>query len=185
MSQDVAMRRVSCLALVAAVAGCAPSRGGHIYRVPSASMEPTLHCARPAPLCEATEDDLVYAVPYSDDRPQRGDIVVFRTPPAARDKCGAGGTFIKRVIGLPGERWSERRGAILIDGRPLSEPWLGNVARDDLTLGGGSIPPARYLLLGDNRRASCDSRVWGPVRLANIRGRVVEIKRGSERIHLR
>src|SRR5919197_444193 len=88
MSQDVAMRRVPCLALVVvALSGCAGSRGGDIYRVPSASMEPTLHCARPAPLCEAEEDDLVYAVPYEDDRPRRGDIVVFRTPPAALAKC--------------------------------------------------------------------------------------------------
>ena len=47
------------------------------------------------------------------------------------------------------------------------------------------VPPRMYLVLGDNRRASCDSRVWGLVPLANIRGKIVEIKRGSERIHLR
>jgi signal peptidase I len=166
-------------------AGCADSRGGHIYRVPSASMEPTLHCGRPGVQCEAEHEDLVYAVPYKGERPRRGDIVVFETPPAAKLKCGSGGTFIKRVIGLPGDRWSERRGAILIDGRRLREPWLRGPYRDDLTFGGGRIPPARFLMLGDNRRSSCDSRYWGLVPAANIRGKVVEIKRGSKRIHLR
>jgi signal peptidase I len=175
-------------------AGCADSRGGHVYRVPSSSMEPTLHCARPAPGCEANERDLVYAVPYKDSEPQRGDIVVLQTPSLARTECGASGLFIKRVIGLPGEAWRERAGADYIDGKRLDEPYLRPGRRDNRTLSladvppGGKftrIPPRMYLVLGDNRRSSCDSRVWGLVPLANIRGRVIEIKRGSKRIHLR
>ena len=43
--------------------------------------------------------------------PQRGDIVVFETPPAAQARCGAGGTFVKRLIGLPGERVELRTSA--------------------------------------------------------------------------
>jgi signal peptidase I len=54
-----------------------------------------------------------------------------------------------------------------------------------MTIGGGAIPPRRYLLLGDNRTASCDSRVWGLVPRRNLIGAVFEIKRGSKRIHIR
>jgi signal peptidase I len=75
------------------------------YRIPSSSMEPTLHCAEPAPGCEAGFSDRVLAnrFIYHLRDPRRGEIVVFETPPAARIKCGAGGTFVKRLIGLPGE----------------------------------------------------------------------------------
>jgi len=149
-------------------------------------MEPTLHCARPAPGCLGEGRDLVYAVPYRDgDAPRRGDIVVFQAPAAAAFRCGAGGLFIKRVIGLPRERWRERAGTILIGGKALPEPWLRPGRRDDQSFPGGLIPPGRYLLVGDNRAFSCDSRVYGLVSRGDLRGRIVEIKRGSERIHLR
>jgi signal peptidase I len=174
-----------CLALVALAAGCGSDREGHVYRIQSSAMEPTLHCARPAIGCQADEEDRVFAVPYDDSELLRGDIVVFETPPRALERCGAGGTYIKRVIGLPLEHWRERDGRILINGEELSEPWVRPDRRDDLTLTGGLIPPRRYLLLGDNRAQSCDSRVFGLVPLGNIRGQVVEIKRGSKRIHLR
>ena len=76
------------------------------YRIPSSSMEPTLHCARPAPGCESRFSDRVLAnrFIYHFRDPQRGDVIVFETPPAAKAKCGAGGTFVKRIVGLPGER---------------------------------------------------------------------------------
>src|SRR3954452_23808128 len=75
------------------------------YRIPSSSMEPTLHCARNASGCEARWSDRVLAnrFIYRFRDPARGDIVVFETPPAARQRCGAGGTFVKRLIGLPGD----------------------------------------------------------------------------------
>ena len=78
------------------------------YRIPSSSMEPTLHCARPEHGCEARFSDRVLAnrFIYRFRDAKRGDIVVFETPPAARGRCGAGGTFVKRLIGLPGERSS-------------------------------------------------------------------------------
>ena len=60
--------------------------------------------------------------------PERGDIVVFETPLAARQRCGAGGTFVKRIIGLPGERVelrSERSSTyVYINGRRLEEPYI-------------------------------------------------------------
>ena len=68
-------------------------------------MEPTLHCAARANGCEARFSDRVLAnrFIYHLRDPRRGEIVVFQTPDAARIKCGAGGTFVKRLIGLPGE----------------------------------------------------------------------------------
>ena len=75
------------------------------YRIPSSSMEPTLHCAQPASGCEARFSDRVLAnrFIYHLRDPERGEIVVFQTPEAAQIKCGAGGTFVKRLIGMPGE----------------------------------------------------------------------------------
>ena len=75
------------------------------YRIPSSSMEPTLHCARPATGCEARFSDRVLAnrFIYHFQDPARGDIVVFETTPAVVQKCSAGGTFVKRIVGLPGE----------------------------------------------------------------------------------
>ncbi len=188
------MHRATLLAVLLLAAGCTQQRGGHVYRVPSSSMEPTLHCSKPAPGCEAASRDLVYAVTYKDEKPRRGDIVVFQTPRRALLECGSSGLFIKRVIGLPGDRWQEKGGTVYIDGRDLSEPYVTSSRRDTRTLTMKDIPPRgtldrvpprMYLVLGDNRSSSCDSRVWGLVPLANIRGKIVEIKRGSKRIHLR
>jgi signal peptidase I len=179
------MRLALAVVAVAALAGCSADTDTKTYRVPSSSMEPTLHCARPGPGCEADQMDRVAAVAYGHRKPERGDIVIFRTPPAAVRKCGEGGTYIKRLIGLPGERWSERSGSIYIDGRKLDEPYIQPSRRDTDSFRGGLIPAERYLLLGDNRGSSCDSRFWGLVPQANLVGRVVEIKRGTKVIHIR
>src|SRR5207244_144908 len=87
------------------------------YRIPSSSMEPTLHCARPGTGCESSTSDRVLAnrFIYHFRDPKRGEIVVFHTPSLAKAKCGAGGTFVKRLIGLPGDRWEERAGYVYID----------------------------------------------------------------------
>jgi signal peptidase I len=87
------------------------------YRIPSSSMEPTLHCAEPGDGCEASFSDRVLAnrFIYHFRSPERGDIIVFQTPPAAQARCGAGGTFVKRLIGLPGERIAERDGTVWTD----------------------------------------------------------------------
>jgi signal peptidase I len=164
---------------VSAVGGCGPERH---FLIPSSAMEPTLHCAQPAPGCLGADKDEVIVHAYRGTRPRRGDIVVFEAPPLARVRCGTAGKFVKRVIGLPGERWSERRGTIVIDGRPLREPYVRSDRRDLQSLPGGRIRPAHYLLLGDNRAGSCDSRVWGTVPRRSLVGKVVEIRRGPKRI---
>jgi signal peptidase I len=153
------------------------------YRIPSPSMEPTLHCARPEPECEADSSDRVLAnrFIYHFHPPRRDDIVVFYAPAAARREC-IGGIFVKRIVGLPGEVWSERNGVTYIDGRRLAEPFIPTVRRDRDTKTLLDIPPVgklrripagMYLVEGDNRAHSCDSRVWGLVPRANLIGKVV------------
>ncbi len=148
------------------------------YRIPSSSMEPTLHCARPAPGCEARFSDRVLAnrFIFHFRDPHRGDVIVFETPPAAKKKCGAGGTFVKRIIGLPNERVQVRlrRGAayVFIDGKRLDEPYIEHDRRDIGPEETFRVPAASYFVMGDNRSQSCDSRVWGSVPRNNIIGKV-------------
>jgi signal peptidase I len=80
------------------------------YRVPTASMEPTLHCAKPVRGCLSLVSDRVIAnrLVYRFHEPRRGDIIVFEAPAQAEAACSAGGTYIKRIVGLPGERLSMR-----------------------------------------------------------------------------
>jgi signal peptidase I len=109
---------------------------------------------------------------YHFRNPHRGEIVVFKTPPAAQARCGAGGTFVKRLIGLPGDRWSERNGYVYIDGKRLNEPYIKPERRDSETHEALTVPKGMYFMMGDNRSSSCDSRVWGPVPRGNLIGEV-------------
>ena len=91
------------------------------FRVPTSSMEPTLLCARPGAGCTAALNDrvIVAKIVYRFRDPRRGEIAVFHAPPAAKQRCSEGGTYLKRVIGLPGEQVSERNGFFYVDGRKL------------------------------------------------------------------
>jgi signal peptidase I len=117
--------------------------------------------------------------------PRRGEIAVFRTPPATARRCGTGGTFVKRVIGLPGEVVEERSGRVFVDGRPLAEPYVDPRERDGRTQRWPRLAPGRYFVLGDNRLDSCDSRFWGPVPRANFIGPVVVTYWPPERLSVR
>jgi signal peptidase I len=149
------------------------------FRVPSSSMEPTLHCARPAEGCEASHSDRVIAcvICYRFESPSRGQIVVFHTPPAAARACDTGGIYVKRLIGLPGETIREDGSSRLwVDGRPLAEPYVTRAARAADTRFRGEtwkVPRGAYFFMGDNRGDSCDSRSWGPVPRANLVGPVI------------
>jgi signal peptidase I len=142
------------------------------YRIPSQSMEPTLHCARPGSGCEAHFSDHVLAcrVCLAFASPARGDIIVFHTPPTAAQRCGEGGTFVKRLIGLPGETVAEKEGYVFINGRPLNEPY---VRYRDTQTASWHVPKGQYFLMGDNRASSCDSRLWGTVPRHNLIGTAV------------
>jgi signal peptidase I len=157
------------------------------YRIPSSSMEPTLHCAKPAYRCEAGTSDRVLAnrLVYRFRDPRRGEIVVFDTPSKAARECGAAGTYVKRLIGLPGETWSERKGVVYINGRKLDEPYLEPGRRDGDTWKPRKIPAGHYFFMGDNRRYSCDSRRWGPVAHENVIGHVFATYWPPQRVALR
>jgi signal peptidase I len=153
------------------------------YRIPSSSMEPTLHCARPGSGCESRWSDRVLAnrFIYHFRDPKRGEIVVFKTPPAAEVACNAGEsgtggeTFVKRLIALPGDRWREQDGYIYLNGKKLNEPYVQADRRDTETLPEKTVPTGQYLMLGDNRASSCDSRRWGTVPRKNLIGPVFAI----------
>ena len=159
------------------------------FRIPSASMEPTL----------LVGDFLLVNKEVSTGRfpalasIQRGDLIVFHYPvdPAKH--------LVKRIVGLPGDRIRLRDGRVLIDGRALSEPYAFYLPsapdsyRDDfprmdradpavdsrwwiqmhslVTNGELTIPPDSYFVLGDNRNNSEDSRYWGLVPRAAIVGK--------------
>ena len=109
---------------------------------------------------------------------QRGDILVFKFPEdPERD-------FIKRVIGLPGETLEVRDRQVLIDGSPIEEPYLddqppsraGAIAIDRRDNHGPiTIPDANYFMMGDNRDNSEDSRFWGVLPHANVKGKAFVI----------
>jgi signal peptidase I len=151
------------------------------YRIPTESMEPTLHCARPMTGCEARSSDrvLVNRFIYHFRDPKRKEIVVFNAPERARLDCGQSGVYIKRLIGVPGDRWEERNGYVYIDGKRLDEPYVQPGRRDHKTLrlddilpNATVIPKDRYLMMGDNRAESCDSRRWGLVPRRSLIGEV-------------
>jgi signal peptidase I len=168
------------------------------YRIPSSSMEPTLNCAKGAgganPGCLGNSSDRVLACRICLDfgPPSRGDIVVFNTPSEAALKCGEGGTFVKRVIGLPGETIHENdKGFILIKkpGSPefvkLKEPYIPKQSRlaDSQHFGQTwTVAPDSYFMMGDNRSQSCDSRTWGPVPRDKLIGTVFFVYWPPDRI---
>ena len=105
--------------------------------------------------------------------PGRGDIIVFMFP---EDETK---DFIKRVIGLPGDRVEVRDKNVFINGQPLSEPYTQHVdpavlphqvqPRDNL--GPLTVPSDSYFVMGDNRDQSLDSRFWGYVKREKIKGK--------------
>src|SRR3989344_1306990 len=131
------------------------------FIVNGASMEPTF---------ETGDYLIVDEISYHFNTPERGSVLVFRYP---KDPSKS---FIKRVIGLPGETVSISEGVVTIintehpNGFVLNEPYIESHRGDTLesTLGEGE-----YFVMGDNRLGSADSRLWGPVPKDNIVGRPI------------
>jgi len=144
------------------------------YRIPSSSMEPTLHCARPGAGCEARLSDRVLAnrFIYHFRSPDRGEIIVFNTPKArAEAACNASGTFVKRLIGQPGDTVTYKQNVLSVNGKVIKEPYI-KPGRAGGRQGTWFVPKGNYFFMGDNRKESCDSRAWGSVPRKNIIGEV-------------
>jgi signal peptidase I len=157
------------------------------YEIPTSSMEPTLHCAKPGNGCRGTFSDrvLVNRLAYRFRGPRRGDVVVFEAPTKALVRCGAGGAYVKRIVGLPGETVRLAHGYLSIDGKPLDESaYIRSRAQRGSASGIWKVPSGRFFLLGDNRNDSCDSRTWGSVAQSSLIGPVVATYWPPERVRI-
>jgi signal peptidase I len=155
----------------------------HRWRMPSPSMEPTLKVGS-------------FVLTDNTQTPKLGQIVVFH-PPTGADPvdpvcanpqqgaghpamCSAGTaqastqTFLKRIVGLPGDRLTLINGHVYRNGTPESEPYTAPCDGDSCGFPSAiTVPAGQYYMLGDNRGFSDDSRFWGPVPQANILGVVI------------
>lgn len=129
--------------------------------IPSGSMLPTL---------QVNDRLIVDKVGYYFKSPQRGDIVVF-SPTDALEKQNFHDAFIKRVIGLPGEKVEVKGGRVYINDQPLKENYIADAPQ--YQWGPQTVPQGAYLVLGDNRNNSYDSHYWGFVPRDKIIGRAV------------
>ena len=124
------------------------------------------------PLLQPHDYVIVDELTYLTHAPRRGDIVVFRYP------LDPSLYFIKRLIGLPGETVELKEGVIHItpagatESEPLYESYVAEAQQyaEDSRI---ELGANEYFMLGDNRKASFDSRVWGPVSSRNILGRAM------------
>lgn len=132
--------------------------------IPSGSMLPTLQL-QDRILVEKLRPRLQSSLPL-------GTIVVFRTPPAL---TAAGydpkAALIKRVVATAGDRVEVRDGALIRNGEPVDEPWRPEPM--DYSFGPITVPEDNLLVLGDNRNASLDSHLWGPLPKQQVIGTAV------------
>lgn len=98
---------------------------------------------------------------------QRGDLVVFNFP------LDLSQSYIKRVIGLPGDTVEIRSGTVIVNGHELDEPYLPEDYRDRISWPKDVVPANHYFVLGDHRNSSSDSRMWGFVDRSEIYGKAV------------
>ena len=125
----------------------------HFAIVPSESMYPTM---------KVKDYLLVYT---QDDEYERKDIIAFKFPENEEE------TYLKRVIGLPGERVKVSEGKVWINGKPIDEPYIHEeplYEYEEVT-----VPEGEYFVLGDNRNNSYDSSYFGFVKEEKIRGKVI------------
>src|SRR5215211_5502783 len=150
------------------------------FYIPSESMVPTLRVG---------DRVLVNKFIYRFTEPERGDIVVFKSveggslPPEENlieritDLFRSDGTreppredLIKRVVGVPGDEISVRKGRLVVNGEPQREPYVNKKYPDRSFSAPITVPKGHVFVMGDNRTNSQDSRVFGPVPERNIEG---------------
>jgi signal peptidase I len=127
-------------------------------KVEGGSMEPGL---------EDQEHIFINKLVYRFESIERGDIVVFRYPRDTRK------SFIKRVIGLPGDRIRISYGHVYVNNELLPEPYVPSDYLDACSYPETIVPPNAYFMLGDHRSMSNDSREFGPVMRGYIYGKAV------------
>jgi signal peptidase I len=98
---------------------------------------------------------------------QRGDTVVFWFPGDMSK------SYIKRVIGVPGDTVEVKEGTVILNGAPLDEPYVPEVYRDRVSVPAQTLAPDQYFVMGDHRNSSNDSRAGWTVPRANIYGKAV------------
>jgi signal peptidase I len=129
--------------------------------IPSGSMLPTL---------QINDRLIIDKLSYDFRDPQRGDIVVF-SPTDALKQQNFKDAFIKRVIGLPGDKVEVKDGLVYVNDHPIPEKYIED--QPNYRFGPVTVPSNEYLVLGDNRNNSYDSHYWGFVPRKNIIGRAV------------
>jgi signal peptidase I len=151
-------------------------------------MQPTLRGTQRTADSQATEGDDVFVnrFIYRFSAPRRGDIVVFRTTGISDPRVPPGQYYVKRVVGLPGERVRLAPPFVVINGQRLTAPPIFGKISQGLDGNGGYVAQGRfaketdeiklgadeYLVLGDNSQNSFDSRHFGPIRGQAIIGKV-------------
>ena len=131
--------------------------------IPSESMMPTL---------KVNDNLIVDKLSYDFTNPQRGDIVVFSpTDNIKKANPNLKDAFIKRIIGLPGDKVEVKGKRVYINNRPLQENYIED--KPNYMFGPVIVPPKSYLVLGDNRNDSWDSHYWGFVPRNHIIGHAI------------
>lgn len=120
-----------------------------------------------APLLSDQERIFINKFVYRFEPIHRGDVVVFWYP------LDTSKSFIKRVIGLPGDTIDIRAGELYVDGKHVAEPYVPPSYFDDSSYGPIQIPSDEYFVMGDHRDSSNDSRIFGPVPRKYIYGKAV------------
>jgi len=129
--------------------------------IPSGSMEPTL---------QINDRLIIDKISYDFESPQRGDIIVFQ-PTDVLEQQNFHDAFIKRLIGLPGDRVEVKDGIVYVNQNPLQENYIA--AKPNYQWGPVVVPTGSYLVLGDNRNDSYDSHYWGFVPRNHIVGKAI------------
>jgi signal peptidase I len=120
-----------------------------------------------APLISDSERIFINKLVYRFEPISRGDVVVFWYP---NDRTKS---FIKRVLGLPGETVEIRQGHVYVNEKLIEEPYVLPAYLDSNNFGPFRVPPRQYFVMGDHRDSSNDSRMFGPVPADYIYGKAV------------
>jgi len=130
------------------------------YKIPASSMEPTLLVG---------DHFIVDTKTYKNEKPKRGDIIIFEYPKDPSKE------FVKRVIGIEGEKIEIIRNKIYINDQLIDDPW-GHFAMPGSSIedyGPVRTPEGSLFVMGDNRDNSQDSRFWGFVNIEKVKGKAL------------